>query len=67
MSPRKPTVDDLDDTDDQDGVLADDKQQNADLKLRRVDAGQADLGGTGAGEEDGTDGDADNDATGYRG
>jgi hypothetical protein len=67
MSPRKPTVDDLDDTDDQDGILKDDKQQGSDLKLHRVDADQADLGGTGTGEEQETDGEADNDATGHRG
>ena len=36
MSPRKPTVDDLDDTDDEDGIVTDDKQQDRDLKLRPV-------------------------------
>lgn len=63
MSPRKPTVDDLDDTDDEDGVVTDDKQQDSDLKLRPVTPDEADLGG--AGDQD--DGEADSDATGHRG
>jgi hypothetical protein len=67
MSPRKRTVDDLDDTDDQDGIVQDDREQDADLKLHLVDADEADLGGTGAGKEDDTDQEADNDATGHRG
>ena len=63
MSPRKPTIDNLDDTDDEDGVVADDRQQDNDLKLHRVEADEADLGGTG----DQEDGVADDDATGHRG
>jgi hypothetical protein len=63
MSPRKPTVDDLDDTDDEDGVVADDKQQNRDIKLHPVEADDADLGGAG----DQGEGEADSDATGHRG
>jgi hypothetical protein len=45
MSPRKPTVDDLDDTDDQDGIQEDEKRQDSDLKLRRRKADEVDLGG----------------------
>jgi hypothetical protein len=63
MSPRTPTIDGLDDTDDDDGVVADDHQQDSDLKLHRVDEDEADLGG--AGDQD--DGEADDDATGHRG
>jgi hypothetical protein len=33
MSPRKPTIDDLDDIDDEDGVLEDEKAQETDLDL----------------------------------
>jgi hypothetical protein len=33
MSPRKPTIDDLDDVDDEDGVLEDEKAQETDLDL----------------------------------
>jgi hypothetical protein len=62
MSPRKPTIDGLDDTDDQDGILEDDQQQDSDLKLHRVEPDEADLGGTGADQADG----ADDDATGRR-
>jgi hypothetical protein len=48
MFPRKPTVDDVDDTDDQDGVLDDQKQEESDLKLQRRDADDVALGGTGS-------------------
>jgi hypothetical protein len=52
MSPRKPTIDDLDDTDDEDGVLEDQKRRDSDLKLgiRRPD--DVGLGGTGEAEND---------------
>jgi hypothetical protein len=33
MSPRKPTIDDLDDVDDEDGVLEEEKAQETDLDL----------------------------------
>ena len=33
MSPRKPTIDDLDDIDDEDGVLEEEKAQETDLDL----------------------------------
>jgi hypothetical protein len=45
MSPRKPTIDDLDDTDDQDGIQEDEKRQDTDLKLRRRHPDDVDLGG----------------------
>lgn len=45
MSPRKRTIDDLDDTDDQDGIQEDEKQRDYDLKLRRREADDVDLGG----------------------
>jgi hypothetical protein len=51
MSPRKRSVDDLDDLDDQDGVLEDEKREDSDLKLRRREADDVDLGGTDAGQE----------------
>ena len=45
MSPRKPSVDDLDDTDDQDGIQEDEKRQDRDLKLRPRKPDEVDLGG----------------------
>jgi hypothetical protein len=45
MSPRKPTIDDLDDTDDQDGIQEDEKRQDTDLKLKRRHPDDVDLGG----------------------
>lgn len=48
MSPRKPTVDDLDDVDDEDGVLEDEKKENTDLDLTLRRAEDAGLGGTGS-------------------
>jgi hypothetical protein len=38
MSPRKPTIDDLDDVDDEDGVLEDELAQETDLDLTIADA-----------------------------
>jgi hypothetical protein len=52
MSSRKPTLDDLDDTDDQDGIQEDEKRQDSDLKLRRRKADEVALGGA---EEPGDD------------
>jgi hypothetical protein len=46
MSPRKRSVDDLDDIDDQDGVLEDQKREDSDLKLQPRSADELDLGGT---------------------
>ena len=33
MSPRKPTIDDLDDVDDEDGILEEEAEQETDLDL----------------------------------
>jgi hypothetical protein len=38
MSPRKPTIDDLDDIDDEDGVVEEEKAQETDLDLTIADA-----------------------------
>jgi hypothetical protein len=38
MSPRKPTIDDVDDIDDEDGVLEEEKAQETDLDLTIADA-----------------------------
>jgi hypothetical protein len=46
MSPRKKTVDDLDDVDDQDGAAEQDARQKSDLKLRIQQADDVALGGT---------------------
>jgi hypothetical protein len=45
MSPRKPTVDDFDDVDDEDGTLQEEVATNADLKLTVTDESEAGLGG----------------------
>ena len=41
MSARKPTIDDLDDVDDEDGVLEEEKAQETDLDLTIVRAEEA--------------------------
>jgi hypothetical protein len=45
VSPRKPTVDDLDDVDDEDGALEEEVAAETDLDLRVHDEGEAGLGG----------------------
>jgi hypothetical protein len=45
MSPRKPTIDGLDDVDDEDGVLEDEATQPTDLDLTVHDERDAGLGG----------------------
>jgi hypothetical protein len=45
MSPRKPTIDDLDDVDDEDGVLKEEAAQETDLDLTVEDAEELALGG----------------------
>jgi hypothetical protein len=45
MSPRKPTVDDLDDVDDEDGVLEEEISEETDLDLTVHDEADAGLGG----------------------
>lgn len=41
MSPRKPTIEDLDDVDDEDGVLEDELAEETDLDLTVEEADQA--------------------------
>lgn len=45
MSPRKPTIDDVDDVDDEDGVLEEDSATETDLTLRNTDSDDVALGG----------------------
>jgi hypothetical protein len=45
MAPRKPTVDDLDDIDDEDGVLEEERAQETDLDLTLRTEDEAGLGG----------------------
>ena len=45
MSPRKPTVDDLDDVDDEDGVLEEEVATETDLDLTVRSEGESGLGG----------------------
>lgn len=45
MSPRKPTIDDTDDVDDEDGELVEDVNRETDLTLERRDADEVGLGG----------------------
>ena len=46
MSPRKQTVDDADDVDDQDGAVDQEARRQSDLKLRVQRADDVALGGT---------------------
>jgi hypothetical protein len=46
MSPRKPTIDGLDDVDDEDGVLEDEVEQETDLSLDTRRAEEVGLGGS---------------------
>jgi hypothetical protein len=60
MSPRKPTVDGLDDVDDEDGLVEDEVREETDLSLDQHDAEDVGLGGTQiSGEEEVEDDDAD--------
>ncbi len=52
MSPRKPTVDDLDDIDDEDGALEEEIAQETDLDLTVHDEADAGLGGMPANSEE---------------
>jgi hypothetical protein len=45
MSPRKPTIDDLDDIDDEDGVLEEEAEEENDLTLLVEDENEVGLGG----------------------
>jgi hypothetical protein len=60
MSPRKPTVDGLDDIDDEDGILEDEVKRPNDLSLGVRRAEEAGLGGMAPSDDD--DDTADNDA-----
>ncbi len=46
MTKRKPTVDGLDDTDDEDGAVEDERQTDSDLSLHETDEEHAGLGHT---------------------
>ena len=46
MSPRKPTVDDLDDVDDEDGVVEQEVAEPGDLSLKVRGSDDVGLGGT---------------------
>jgi hypothetical protein len=46
MSPRKPTIDDLDDVDDEDGVLEDEVEEETDLSLDMRQEDEVGLGGS---------------------
>ena len=52
MSPRKPTVDDLDDIDDEDGALEEEIVRETDLDLTVLDEADAGLGGVPAETEE---------------
>jgi hypothetical protein len=56
MSPRKPTVDDLDDIDDEDGALEEEIVQETDLDLTVHDEAEAGLGGVPADTEESEEG-----------
>ena len=45
MSPRKPTIDGLDDVDDEDGVVEDEAAEPSDVELTVHDEEEAGLGG----------------------
>ena len=55
MSPRKPTVDNIDDVDDEDGMVEQQAREASDMKLRVRRAEDVPLGGAG-GEDDATAG-----------
>jgi hypothetical protein len=52
MPARKPTIDDLDDVDDEDGQLQQEAAAERDLKLKQQDADHVGLGGQPRDEED---------------
>ena len=56
MSPRQPTVDDLDDIDDEDGTLEEEIVQETDLDLTVHDEAGAGLGGVPADTEESEEG-----------
>jgi hypothetical protein len=56
MSPRKPTVDDLDDVDDEDGAVEEEIARETDLDLTVGDEAAAGLGGAPADTEESEEG-----------
>ena len=52
MSPRKPTIDDLDDIDDEDGALEGGIEEEGDLTLHEAGEDGVALGGNGDAEEE---------------
>ena len=52
MSPRKPTVDDLDDYDDEDGALEEEIRAETDLTLHEADDNAVGLGRTPPGHDE---------------
>jgi hypothetical protein len=52
MSPRKPTIDGLDDTDDEDGVLDEETAEDPDLSLHEADETAVGLGRTPPGRDE---------------
>jgi hypothetical protein len=52
MSPRKPTIDGLDDTDDEDGVLEQENEEDTDLRLHEADEEAVGLGHTPPGRDE---------------
>jgi hypothetical protein len=52
MSPRKPTIDDLDDFDDEDGTLEEEVKADTDLTLHEADEKTVGLGRTPPGHDE---------------
>jgi hypothetical protein len=52
MTPRKPTVDDLDDSDDEDGTLEEETRVDTDLTLHEVNENAVGLGRTPPGHDE---------------
>jgi hypothetical protein len=52
MSPRRQTVDQQDDVDDEDGTVEEESRRETDLKLHRRRADEVALGGTSAAEDE---------------
>jgi hypothetical protein len=55
MSPRKPTIDDLDDIDDEDGALEEELEEETDLTLHEENEDAVALGGNGDAESEPTE------------
>ena len=59
MSPRKPTIDDLDDTDDEDGVVEEELEEDSDLTLHEAEEEAVGLGHTPPDHDEYVEGDVD--------